>query len=400
MVSVIVPAISVNDSGILSFSVSGMRYLCYANTVVTIQTAKLIKFAHLQTVYHMETRVLTLFDDDDFFPGEEPAKKQKKEIPQKEITTKDTVAETADKERTPEGEAPVWTEQSGTPQEVETGSADTISAHREEMPGNGTMEIPGQPHIPEEPESSETTVPVKDPGAPLEEQAGAEPWTAENLIPEPEMIEQPEGEDAAIPEGVALPAGEMPEVNEEAQENDAAARSADEELNKQILSELIQLDYTALIHRDYPFDVNRAEVVTKDRVVRVQEPAPLPGEQEEEPDEVFEEVVPLPEWELDKKYYTIGEVAQLFAVNTSHIRFWTNEFKLKPRTTRKGDRLYTPKDIAELRLIHHLVKEKKHTIKGAREKLKAEKTDVHNKLDLKDSLEHLRDTLLQIRAQL
>jgi DNA-binding transcriptional MerR regulator len=121
---------------------------------------------------------------------------------------------------------------------------------------------------------------------------------------------------------------------------------------------------------------------------------------EEEDDEVFEDIVPLPEWKLDKKYYTIGEVAQLFAVNTSHIRFWTNEFKLKPRTTRKGDRLYSPKDIAELRLIHHLVKEKKHTIKGAREKLKVQKSDVHGKLDLKDSLTNLRDTLLKIKEQL
>src|SRR5690606_8372547 len=49
--------------------------------------------------------------------------------------------------------------------------------------------------------------------------------------------------------------------------------------------------------------------------------------------------IELPEWHLDKNYYTIGMVAKMFDVNVSHIRFWTNEFKLKPRTNRKGDRL-------------------------------------------------------------
>jgi len=184
-------------------------------------------------------------------------------------------------------------------------------------------------------------------------------------------------------ETVTSPAQQLPEANDE--------------LSKQLLHELIQQDYTAFIHRDYPFDIQQASVVQKDKEVKPEETVPEEAAAE---DEVFEEVVPLPEWNLDKKYYTIGEVAQLFAVNTSHIRFWTNEFKLKPRTTRKGDRLYNPKDIAELRLIHHLVKEKKHTIKGAREKLKVEKAGVNHKLDLKESLTGLRDMLIQIKEQL
>lgn len=110
--------------------------------------------------------------------------------------------------------------------------------------------------------------------------------------------------------------------------------------------------------------------------------------------------VTLPEWDLEDKYYSIGEVSKLFGVNTSHIRFWTSEFSLKPRTTRKGDRLYSLDDIRKLRLIHHLVKEKKHTIKGAKEKLKTQRERVKSGLTLKDSLLQLRDKLVSIQSQL
>jgi len=109
----------------------------------------------------------------------------------------------------------------------------------------------------------------------------------------------------------------------------------------------------------------------------------------------------LPEdWKGDKKYYTIGEVATLFKVKTSHIRFWTNEFKLKVRTTRKGDRLFTPEQVRELRAIHHLVKERGFTLNGAKAKLKAQnKRDVET-IDLKQSLLQLRNKLVVIRNQI
>ena len=114
-----------------------------------------------------------------------------------------------------------------------------------------------------------------------------------------------------------------------------------------------------------------------------------------------EKVAIIPEdWDGDKKYYSIGEVAALFKVKTSHIRFWTNEFKLKVRTTRKGDRLFTPEQIRELRAIHHLVKERGFTLTGAKAKLKAQnKMDVET-IDLKQSLLQLRNKLLIIRTQL
>lgn len=109
----------------------------------------------------------------------------------------------------------------------------------------------------------------------------------------------------------------------------------------------------------------------------------------------------IPEdWAGDKKYYTIGEVAGLFSVKTSHIRFWTNEFKLKVRTTRKGDRLYTPEQVKELRAIYHLVKERGFTLSGAKSKLKTENRRDITTIDLKDSLIVLREKLQILRDRL
>jgi DNA-binding transcriptional MerR regulator len=114
-----------------------------------------------------------------------------------------------------------------------------------------------------------------------------------------------------------------------------------------------------------------------------------------------EKPITLPEeWSGEKQYYAIGEVAELFKVKTSHIRFWTNEFKIKVRTTRKGDRLYSPDQIKELRAIHHLVKERGFTLTGAKAKLKAQnKMDVET-VDLKQSLLQLRNKLVVIRNQI
>ena len=71
-------------------------------------------------------------------------------------------------------------------------------------------------------------------------------------------------------------------------------------------------------------------------------------------------------WKPTKQYYTIGEVAKLFDVRTSLLRFWAAEFELNVRTTKKGDRLFTPAIIFELRAIYYLLKEKGFTIPGAK----------------------------------
>jgi DNA-binding transcriptional MerR regulator len=150
-----------------------------------------------------------------------------------------------------------------------------------------------------------------------------------------------------------------------------------------------------------------AQRESEDEPEKAEEPDIITSQ--EEPDEALEKVskktkkeyVNLHEdWEGDKQYYSIGEVATLFNVKTSHIRFWTNEFKLKVRTNRKGDRLYTPEQIKEIRAIHHLVKERGFTLSGAKAKLKTQnKRDVET-IDLKKSLEQLRSKLVIIKTQL
>ena len=122
-------------------------------------------------------------------------------------------------------------------------------------------------------------------------------------------------------------------------------------------------------------------------------------ETEPKPEETKDFELP-DDWDGEKKYYSIGEVADLFKVKTSHIRFWTNEFKIKVRTTRKGDRLYTSDMIRELKAIYHLVKERGFTLTGAKAKLKSQnKMDVET-IDLKQSLLLLRNKLVIIRNQL
>lgn len=104
-----------------------------------------------------------------------------------------------------------------------------------------------------------------------------------------------------------------------------------------------------------------------------------------------------------KNYYAIGEIAKMFKVRTSHIRFWTIQFALKMRTNRKGDRLYTPENIEQLKLIHHLVKVQGFTIAGAKAKMKELKhTNMEElqKNNIINTLKSLRDTLINLRTQI
>jgi DNA-binding transcriptional MerR regulator len=84
--------------------------------------------------------------------------------------------------------------------------------------------------------------------------------------------------------------------------------------------------------------------------------------------------MPYREKEIEKLYYSIGEVASMFNVNTSHIRFWSKEFDvIRPATNKKGNRMYTQSDIENFKKIYHLVKEKGFTLKGAKTELKDNK---------------------------
>lgn len=100
-------------------------------------------------------------------------------------------------------------------------------------------------------------------------------------------------------------------------------------------------------------------------------------------------------------FYPIGEVAALFDVNTSLIRFWEKEFDiLKPKKNKKGNRLFTPQDIENLKLIYHLVKERGYTLQGAKDKLRDNREDVVNKVAMIESLNRIRSFLLELKGQL
>ena len=144
--------------------------------------------------------------------------------------------------------------------------------------------------------------------------------------------------------------------------------------------------------------------------------------------------MPYKEKEIEKIFYSIGEVAKMFDVNTSHIRFWSKQFDvIKPATNKKGNRMYTMVDIENFKVIYHLVKEKGFTLKGAKVEMQALKkkmklagepkmevivssdsvlselpetdvapvqNDLVDKIALKNSLGKLRSSLLQLNNEI
>lgn len=111
--------------------------------------------------------------------------------------------------------------------------------------------------------------------------------------------------------------------------------------------------------------------------------------------------MPYKKPEIKKLYYTIGEVADIFDVNTSLIRFWEKEFDiLKPKKNAKGNRLFTEEDLNNLFIIYHLVKERGYTLQGAKEKLKDNKNDTINQIEMVKSLENVKSFLLELKKQI
>ena len=111
-------------------------------------------------------------------------------------------------------------------------------------------------------------------------------------------------------------------------------------------------------------------------------------------------VVPDDEILFQKQYYSIGEVATMFGVNTSLVRFWENEFDiLEPRKNRKGDRFFKPSDIKNLQLIHDLLRRRKFTIEGAKDYLKKNQR-ADERYGMIQSLQRLRSFLLELKAHL
>jgi DNA-binding transcriptional MerR regulator len=107
-----------------------------------------------------------------------------------------------------------------------------------------------------------------------------------------------------------------------------------------------------------------------------------------------------PDEELNQKqYYGISEVAAMFGVNTSLLRYWEGEFSMQLRKNRKGDRFFTPQDIKTVQLIHDLLRRRKFTIDGARDFLKKNK-GADQRYELIQNLQKLRKFMLELKAHL
>jgi DNA-binding transcriptional MerR regulator len=159
--------------------------------------------------------------------------------------------------------------------------------------------------------------------------------------------------------------------------------------------------------------------------IKALKPQPAPVEKEKEPEvqmplektakikstrgrksikqvEAEADLIEVPDDEVlfQKQYYSMGEVAGIFQVNHSLLRFWENEFDIiQPRKNRKGDRYFRPIDVKNLHLIYHLLRQRKYTIEGAKDFLKNNKK-ADEKFETVRKLQQLKDFLLELKATL
>ena len=149
------------------------------------------------------------------------------------------------------------------------------------------------------------------------------------------------------------------------------------------------------------------ETVQEEAPVEIQEaPAPVKkstrGRKSLKALDAEADLVNIPGDELlfQRQYYSIGEVAEMFRVNQSLLRFWENEFDIiQPRKNRKGDRHFRPIDIRNLELIYDLLRRRKLTIEGAKNFLKKNKKAKEN-FELIQSLQAIKGYLLEVKASL
>lgn len=105
--------------------------------------------------------------------------------------------------------------------------------------------------------------------------------------------------------------------------------------------------------------------------------------------------------DVDKLFYSIGEVAKKYEVNVSLIRFWEKEFDiLKPKKNKKGNRMFTKTDMDNLDIIFHLVKERGFTLEGAKKKLKENKKDTIDNIAIVNKLKEIRSFLTSLLEEL
>ena len=111
--------------------------------------------------------------------------------------------------------------------------------------------------------------------------------------------------------------------------------------------------------------------------------------------------IPDDEILYQKQYYSISQVAEWFNMKPSLLRFWENEFDiLKPRKNKKGDRLFRPEDVKNLRIIYYLLRQQKYSVEGAKQFLKDNKKKAELQIQLVETLTKFRSFLLELRANL
>ena len=104
---------------------------------------------------------------------------------------------------------------------------------------------------------------------------------------------------------------------------------------------------------------------------------------------------------IEKVFFSIGEVADLVGVTPSSIRYWESNFdELTPKKSSKGTRLFSKNDIEVLKLIHHLIKERGMTLKGAQRKLKDNRQETINTWEIMKRLQKVKSELIAIRDEM
>ena len=103
----------------------------------------------------------------------------------------------------------------------------------------------------------------------------------------------------------------------------------------------------------------------------------------------------------EKLFYSMGEVAEMFDVNASLIRHWESQFSvIRPKRNKKGNRLFSPQDVENLKLIYHLVKERGMTLPGARQRMKDNKEATLRNFEIVERLKSIREELIGMKESL
>lgn len=104
---------------------------------------------------------------------------------------------------------------------------------------------------------------------------------------------------------------------------------------------------------------------------------------------------------VEKIYYSMGEVAEMLDVSATLLRFWEQKFDIiKPHKNKKGNRMFTPEDVRNLKTIYHLVKERGMTLAGAAKYLKASRSTIERDVEIAERLQSIRALLVEVRQEL